>query len=909
MEDLDNKQILTCPVCCDTFTNTSRLLHNLDCSHSVCTTCLKKAIEGRNATCPLCKVVNELKQCDKTYISSGSSGKCPIETFGKRCTQCDESNAAIKFCEECNEFICNECTIAHKRTKLTKGHRLTDIARDEAAAEIIFEQEYCSVEQHSDCILNLYCIKCHTVICEKCAHEKHLNHQTKPLAEVVKEKNKELKSIVQEIKQNEHYKSTEILEKKTAMTKEMEEKMKLGLTIQFDSYRKVLEDRCDALKSQVENKAKTYIENTSDLLRNMQDKLKEAELLSNEKNAMTFIRSCRDTIKALKRCERNISKIPKEFELRFSQVCTTDDFEKLVNALGSIQDASNQSINIREEYDESGSFGLKSEASPALPGDSQANTQLMDVLKSLSISEQGERPFPELSYRSSKLNSTKEPRSINNETFTLQNVHSPKVVDIPKPVCLLKKNIPIGERKLLGLDSVKAMVNLRFQTWGLNGYWRIDDDSIEMFSKSQEEAGHCMQLLKETLLEKTIPLRKDSKFIVESDKWQIMTGMLRKRHQEQVQIDVNHANCEVTVYSTSMFILKDSCDIIRFFLRDNQMKTVKLRYDEPVLAFIMKHKRILKRICQSLSQYCLDISTVDETNIRMRGIGFGVGRAIQMLNSLASKYAKSTDEDRFDSDSDTDEDEEERFAEDADEAQAVEASNVTVQINLALEDDTEAAVSALCFPGDDRLLYVVAGNMIELPVEALVNAADKTLKHNGGLAKALVLKGGRSIQEECTFHVQNNGNVEIAQVFCSDAGTLRSSVIMHAVGPKWIDGNHEEKDKLFECVTNCLRSASKRKIASVAFPAISAGTYRFPIKEATLTIMKAVKDFLQQEPRCSIREIYFCDRDMNTASEFVVSMKGTFHGDDIILFGGQSLPKSAESVETGRNDKRQILFF
>jgi hypothetical protein len=170
-----------------------------------------------------------------------------------------------------------------------------------------------------------------------------------------------------------------------------------------------------------------------------------------------------------------------------------------------------------------------------LPGDSQANTQLMDVLKSLSISEQGERPFPELSYRSSKLNSTKEPRSINNETFTLQNVHSPKVVDIPKPVCLLKKNIPIGERKLLGLDSVKAMVNLRFQTWGLNGYWRIDDDSIEMFSKSQEEAGHCMQLLKETLLEKTIPLRKDSKFIVESDKWQIMTGMLRKRHQEQVR--------------------------------------------------------------------------------------------------------------------------------------------------------------------------------------------------------------------------------------------------------------------------------------------------------------------------------------------------------------------------------------
>lgn len=172
---------------------------------------------------------------------------------------------------------------------------------------------------------------------------------------------------------------------------------------------------------------------------------------------------------------------------------------------------------------------------------------------------------------------------------------------------------------------------------------------------------------------------------------------------------------------------------------------------------------------------------------------------------------------------------------------------------------------------------------------------------------SLIFPGGRSIQEECTDYVQRNGNIRDGQVFCSGAGNLRCSVIIHAVGPKWIDGQNNEKEKLYECVISCLRNASRRRIASLAFPAISAGTFRFPLNIATLTIGKAVKDFFQEQPRCSIREVYLCDKAEDTVNEFANAIKETFRNCDIVFSNDKQAIQETEQITAERRDVRQLL--
>lgn len=207
----------------------------------------------------------------------------------------------------------------------------------------------------------------------------------------------------------------------------------------------------------------------------------------------------------------------------------------------------------------------------------------------------------------------------------------------------------------------------------------------------------------------------------------------------QIAIDVKHSEGQVVMYATCTTILNDTYDAIRIFLRDNQVKTVTLHYDEKIVKFVLRNKNSLEKIKNCFSQYCIEIKSVNNKNIMIKGIGFGLGQAVRKVHEIAVKCSRAIEKDRFDSDATDDSDEDEpRFSDEEEETVA----DVDVQMNLIVEAGRNiAAIKAICFPGDDRMVYALLGDITELPVEALVNAADKTLKHNGGLAKALVQKG------------------------------------------------------------------------------------------------------------------------------------------------------------------------
>jgi O-acetyl-ADP-ribose deacetylase len=127
-------------------------------------------------------------------------------------------------------------------------------------------------------------------------------------------------------------------------------------------------------------------------------------------------------------------------------------------------------------------------------------------------------------------------------------------------------------------------------------------------------------------------------------------------------------------------------------------------------------------------------------------------------------------------------------------------------------------------------IVLIKGDLTEAPVDAIVNAANSVLKHGGGVAGAIVRKGGQIIQEQS----DRIGFVPVGQCAITTGGNLPAPYVIHTVGPRWGEG--DEEVKLRNAVNSTLQMASAKKFHSIALPAISAGIFGFP-KDSCAHIM------------------------------------------------------------------------
>ena len=141
----------------------------------------------------------------------------------------------------------------------------------------------------------------------------------------------------------------------------------------------------------------------------------------------------------------------------------------------------------------------------------------------------------------------------------------------------------------------------------------------------------------------------------------------------------------------------------------------------------------------------------------------------------------------------------------------------------------------------DKKVIIKQSDITEEQVDAIVNAANPYLKHGGGVAGAIVRKGGKIIQEESN----KIGYVPVGEVAVTTAGKLKAKYVIHAVGPRWGEG--DEEAKLRRAVRNALSKATELKLKSIAMPAISTGIFGYPKEEGTRVILDEVVNFLKQE--------------------------------------------------------------
>src|SRR4249920_4197312 len=125
-------------------------------------------------------------------------------------------------------------------------------------------------------------------------------------------------------------------------------------------------------------------------------------------------------------------------------------------------------------------------------------------------------------------------------------------------------------------------------------------------------------------------------------------------------------------------------------------------------------------------------------------------------------------------------------------------------------------------------LEAITADITKLHLDAIVNAANRSLLGGGGVDGAIHRAAGPDLLREC----ETLGGCETGSAKITRGYRLKASHVIHAVGPVWSGGHKGEEELLASCYRTALSLAAGHRLASIAFPAISTGIYRFPPERA-----------------------------------------------------------------------------
>ena len=147
---------------------------------------------------------------------------------------------------------------------------------------------------------------------------------------------------------------------------------------------------------------------------------------------------------------------------------------------------------------------------------------------------------------------------------------------------------------------------------------------------------------------------------------------------------------------------------------------------------------------------------------------------------------------------------------------------------------------------------VVRGNLLEEPVDAIVNAANGHLAHGGGVAGIIARAAGAELQKESDLLVQKHGPFPTGSAVVTTAGKLPFKGVIHAVGPR--QGEGDEEEKLVRALTSAFARAKEKGWTSVSFPAVSSGIFAVPLDVCARAYVRAARASPLSKVRLCLRD-------------------------------------------------------
>ena len=138
-------------------------------------------------------------------------------------------------------------------------------------------------------------------------------------------------------------------------------------------------------------------------------------------------------------------------------------------------------------------------------------------------------------------------------------------------------------------------------------------------------------------------------------------------------------------------------------------------------------------------------------------------------------------------------------------------------------------------------LALMQGDIVKVPADAIVNAANSYLGGGGGVDGAIHRAGGPTIMQEC----RKIGGCSTGSAVATSAGNLPAQYVFHAVGPVY-SGKEKDAQLLASAYKRCLELAEEHKLTSISFPSLSTGAYGYPLDEAAPIALRTIIEHIQQ---------------------------------------------------------------
>ncbi|XP_052088528.1 protein mono-ADP-ribosyltransferase PARP14-like isoform X4 [Mytilus californianus] len=436
-----------------------------------------------------------------------------------------------------------------------------------------------------------------------------------------------------------------------------------------------------------------------------------------------------------------------------------------------------------------------------------------------------------------------------------------------------------GYIKFLNRKDVKTFVGKEIKSQGFIGIWDIQKNTITMYAVSDEEAVAATVVLKDSVIETEIPLETPQRPLLRTHKWSQHVQAINEEYQRKpviIEIITDSNQGEIIVYCTSRGEAGLLREKIQDFFYHNTETQIRIDFPPAQLKFLNDHMSSeVSRLESDLKRRHV-IVTVKSDDVLVKGNAQGIQEAKDEVKALVSKILKTKHsihqpglQDLVNSSQGK-----------SKLTQVSRRAGVVISSN---EDEMSYGkhIGSKSTGLDERAVYtaaggqeviVIKGDITGLDVDVIVNGANKDLNHSGGLAKALVQKGGYSIQEECNKFFKYKGALSEGECYCSKPGTLKCQMIVHAVGPSWQGGSNREEDLLQKCVERAIVETEKKKYTTIAIPALCTGIFGYPAHQATRAIVQAVRDYFKRSKTCKtsiVETVYLCDVNESSVDLFV----------------------------------------